>query len=39
LLKIGLPDEFIEHGTQEELHAMLEMDSVGITKRVKEFLA
>lgn len=39
LLKIGLPDEFIEHGTQEELHAMLEMDPAGITKRVKEFLA
>ncbi len=38
LLKIGLPDEFIEHGTQEELHAMLEMDPAGITKRVKEFL-
>lgn len=39
LLKIGLPDEFIEHGTQEELHALLELDPAGITKRVKEFLA
>jgi len=38
LLKIGLPDEFIEHGTQEELHAILEMNPAGIAKRIVEYL-
>lgn len=38
ILKIALPDAFVEHGTQAELHAILEMDPEGITKRVTDFL-
>lgn len=36
--RIGVPDEFIEHGTQEELRARLGLDSVGIEDTVKSFL-
>ncbi|MBI2417869.1 MAG: 1-deoxy-D-xylulose-5-phosphate synthase [Ignavibacteriales bacterium] len=39
LLKIGLPDDFIEHGTQEELHHLLGIDPEGICEKVKEFCA
>jgi 1-deoxy-D-xylulose-5-phosphate synthase len=38
LLRIGLPDEFIEHGTQKELHHLLEIDPEGICCRVKKFV-
>jgi len=38
LLKIGLPDNFIDHGTQAELHNILKMDSAGIAERVKGFI-
>ncbi len=38
LLKIGLPDKFVDHGTQAELHKILEMDPDGIVKRVKAFI-
>ena len=34
---IGLPDKFIDHGTQEELHHILGIDPAGIVERVKEF--
>ncbi len=37
ILRIGLPDEFIEHGTQAELHHILEIDPEGIAKKVKVF--
>jgi 1-deoxy-D-xylulose-5-phosphate synthase len=37
ILRIGLPDKFIEHGTQTELHKMLGIDPEGIAKRVKAF--
>jgi 1-deoxy-D-xylulose-5-phosphate synthase len=37
VLRIGLPDKFVDHGTQAELHKMLEIDAEGIVKRVKEF--
>ena len=33
---IGLPDEFIEHGTQRELRAMVGIDSGGIKKTLKK---
>lgn len=39
LLRIGLPDHFVDHGTQAELHALLKIDPKGITGRVAEFLA
>ena len=38
VLRIGLPDKFVDHGTQAELHEILEIDPAGIIKRVKEFL-
>jgi 1-deoxy-D-xylulose-5-phosphate synthase len=36
---LGLPDQFIEHGTQSELLAMLELDAQGIGRAVREVLA
>ncbi len=30
----GLPDAFVEHGTQAELHAMLELDGSGLARRI-----
>lgn len=35
---IGLPDKFIDHGTQEELHHLLGVDPEGIVNQVKEFV-
>ena len=35
---IGLPDKFIDHGTQEELHEILAIDPDGIVERVKDFI-
>ena len=32
---LGLPDQFIEHGTQKELYHELGLDSVGIYKTIK----
>ena len=37
ILRIGIPDKFINHGTQSELHHILEIDPEGITKKVKTF--
>jgi 1-deoxy-D-xylulose-5-phosphate synthase len=34
----GLPDDFVEQGTPNELHKMLKLDSRGIADTVKEFL-
>jgi 1-deoxy-D-xylulose-5-phosphate synthase len=36
--RIGVPDRFIEHGTQAELREMLCLDAEGIAKTVQEFL-
>ncbi|MGK9369782.1 1-deoxy-D-xylulose-5-phosphate synthase [Melioribacter sp. Ez-97] len=38
VLRIGLPDEFVEHGTQKELHQMLAIDPEGIAQKVTAFL-
>jgi len=35
---MGIPDKFIHHGTQEELHAELGLDKNGIIKKVLEIL-
>ncbi len=35
--RLGLPDSFVEHGTQDELYAMLGIDAEGIYKNVKNF--
>lgn len=37
ILRIGLPDKFIDHGTQDELHKLIEIDPAGISKKIKEF--
>ncbi len=38
ILRIGIPDEFVEHGTQAELHQLLGIDPEGIAEKVKIFL-
>ncbi len=38
ILRIGLPDKFIDHGTQAELHHLLEIDPEGIVKRITDFI-
>jgi 1-deoxy-D-xylulose-5-phosphate synthase len=38
VLRIGIPDRFIEHGKQEELYKILGLDEEGIYKQIKEFL-
>ncbi|MBS4035504.1 MAG: 1-deoxy-D-xylulose-5-phosphate synthase [Ignavibacterium sp.] len=37
ILRIGLPDNYVDHGTQEELHRLLGIDPEGIAQRVKTF--
>ena len=37
ILRIGLPDHFIDHGTQKELHKEIGIDPDGIVERVKIF--
>ena len=36
--KMGLPDSFVEHGTQSELHKKLGLDAEGIVSEVVKFL-
>jgi 1-deoxy-D-xylulose-5-phosphate synthase len=36
--RIGVPDEFIEHGAQDELRAALGLDAPGIERTVRSFL-
>ncbi|MDR3611333.1 MAG: 1-deoxy-D-xylulose-5-phosphate synthase [Ignavibacteriaceae bacterium] len=37
VLRIGLPDHFVDHGTQAELHHLLGIDPDGIAEKVKLF--
>jgi 1-deoxy-D-xylulose-5-phosphate synthase len=37
VLRIGLPDNFVDHGTQPELHHLLGIDPEGIADKVKIF--
>lgn len=37
ILNIGLPDVFVKHGTQAEIHQELGLDAEGIIKKVKAF--
>lgn len=39
MLMIGLPDEFIKHGSQEEIRAELQLDSDGLVKQVQRYVA
>jgi 1-deoxy-D-xylulose-5-phosphate synthase len=36
--RLGIPDYFVEHGTQQELIAECGFDSVGIEKTIREML-
>lgn len=38
LLNIGIPDEFVKHGTQDEIHSELELDAQGILAKAKVFI-
>lgn len=38
ILNIGLPDVFIKHGTQQEIHQELGLDSEGIIAKINNFL-
>ena len=38
ILRIGIPDKFIDHGTQTELYKELGMDPEGIAKKIKIFV-
>ncbi len=38
ILRLGLPDKFVDHGTQAELHAILGIDAGGIVNSVKQFV-
>ena len=39
ILNIGLPDSFIKHGTQAEIHQELGLDSLGIINKIQSFIA
>ncbi len=36
-LNLGIPDQFIEHGTQAELYAQLGLDAAGISQSIRRF--
>jgi 1-deoxy-D-xylulose-5-phosphate synthase len=36
--RLGIPDSFIEHGSPEELYAMLGLDADGISKSIAEYM-
>ena len=38
ILNIGIPDTFIKHGTQTEIHQELGLDCEGIVTKINEFL-
>ncbi|WP_300174255.1 1-deoxy-D-xylulose-5-phosphate synthase [uncultured Aliivibrio sp.] len=38
VLQLGLPDEFIAQGTQEEMHTELGLDAPGIEKQIRDYL-
>jgi 1-deoxy-D-xylulose-5-phosphate synthase len=38
ILNIGLPDSFIKHGTQTEIHQELGLNSQGIIEKIRQFI-
>lgn len=38
ILRIGIPDDFVEHGSQKELRALLKLDSEGIAARIQDWI-
>ena len=39
VLNLGLPDRFIEQGSQEEIYSLLGLDSAGIESSIRNFMA
>jgi len=39
VLRLGLPDSYVEHGTQDQLYNLLKIDTDGIIENVKEHLS
>jgi len=37
ILRIGIPDTFIDHGTQAELHKQINIDPAGIAEQIEDF--
>lgn len=37
-INLGLPDQFIEHGSQEELYTQVGLDEVGLVERIQAIL-
>lgn len=37
ILRIGIPDKFIDHGTQAELHKQINIDPAGIAEQIEAF--
>jgi 1-deoxy-D-xylulose-5-phosphate synthase len=37
ILRIGIPDTFIDHGTQSELHKQISIDPAGIVSQITTF--
>lgn len=38
ILRLGIPDKFIDHGTQAELLRLLKLDPEGIAQNIRDFL-
>jgi 1-deoxy-D-xylulose-5-phosphate synthase len=38
ILRLGIPDKFIDHGTQSELHKQISIDPAGIVSQISAFL-
>lgn len=38
ILNLGLPDQFIKHGSQQEIYAELELDTAGISQQINAFI-
>ncbi|HPP33944.1 MAG TPA: 1-deoxy-D-xylulose-5-phosphate synthase [Ignavibacteriales bacterium] len=38
ILRIELPDKFIEHGTQQQLHELVKVDAKSVAEKIKNFL-
>ncbi|MDP2574078.1 1-deoxy-D-xylulose-5-phosphate synthase [Vibrio penaeicida] len=39
VLNLGLPDQFVAQGTQEEMHAELGLDAAGVELAIKDYLS
>ena len=37
VLNLGIPDEFIKHGTQQEMYEVMGLDSQGILNSIKNW--